>query len=311
MHPRDLLDKRLRRQFVGDAHASVLAQPMSDDEWASVSAGEARRIADDPGALANVLARITVGRRTYVLPRQRTPRDSPSPREATGRGTVVATLLASWMLEAHDPYGVIEFRRAALHDRLPEPQGIARWVARQLRASRGSMTGKSLAYRVPSSEWVRHVATRAGHPLETLRQASERVAAFTGWAAADATVFILTGITPHMVPIRAEIHYQPAASVRSRIVLTIDPTSTPADVATAYRRLRAGNFGRVRRLSKKHTTLAQHALAHPDASPQEQMARWNRRYRRKWPYRQLNAFARDVQQALHRLAHPVRPPRLP
>jgi hypothetical protein len=144
-----------------------------------------------------------------------------------------------------------------------------------------------------------------------LRQASDRVAAFTGWAAADATVFILTGLTPHMAPIRAEIHYQPAASVRSRIVLTIDPTSTPADVANAYRRLRAGNFGRVRRLSKKHTTLAQHALAHPDASPQEQMARWNRRYRRKWPYRQLNAFARDVRQALQRLANPVRPPRLP
>jgi hypothetical protein len=310
MHPRDILDEHLRMQFVGDAHASVLAQPTSDDEWASFSAREARRIADDPRALTEAMARITVGRRTYVLPRQRTPRDSPSAREATGRGTVVATLLASWILKAHDPYGVIEFRRAALHNRLRQPHGIALWVANQLRASRGSMTGRSLAYRVPSSEWVRHVATRAGHPLDMLRQASERVAAFTGWAAADATVFILTGVMPHMAPIRAEIHYQPAASVRSTIVLTIDPTSTPADVAKAYRRLRAGNFGRVRRLSKKHTTLAQHALAYPDLPPTEQMATWNGRHR-DWRYRQVKVFTRDVRQALHRLAHPVRPPRLP
>jgi hypothetical protein len=42
----------------------------------------------------------------------------------------------------------------------------------------------------------------------------------------------------------------------SKIVLTIDPTSTPAAVAAVYSFVRAAPFGRTRRLDAKHAELA-------------------------------------------------------
>jgi hypothetical protein len=119
-------------------------------------------------------------------------------------------------------------------------------------------------------------------------------------------VFILTGVVPTTSAVQAEVRYQPTMSVRSRIVLTVDPTCTPAEVATAYRRVRRSNFGRLRRLGVKHTALARFALEHAQLSARDQMTQWNaQRGRGKY---QLGEFNRDCQQALRRLADPLRPP---
>ena len=91
------------------------------------------------------------------------------------------------------------------------------------------------------------------------------------------------------------------------MVLTIDPTWTPHEVAAAYRTHRRTHFGRLRRLSRKHALLAVFAATYPEPSL-GRLADWNRRHR-PYGYRALHVFNRDCQAALARLTEfgdPVR-----
>lgn len=308
MHPRHVLDVRLLEQYGAAEDAVILAAPLTDHEWAEISGSAGRIAASDHVFVERVLRRIVQGRRTYLLSRRRTRVQPVVAGGVTGRAAAVAALLVSRLQSPDDPAGIGAFRREVLHNRVRAPRSIARWIKAQQQFGDGHL-GRTLAYRVPSSEWTQYVATRAGGTLERLRVASERTSAFTGWRSADATVFILTGVVPTTSAVQAEVRYQPTMSVRSRIVLTVDPTSTPAEVAAAYRRFRGRNFGRVRRLSAKHTALAHFAIEHAHLSALEQMTRWNAG-RRQGRYGQLKEFTRDCQQALRRLADPLRPPQL-
>ena len=144
--------------------------------------------------------------------------------------------------------------------------------------------------------------------LDRLREISERLANFYGWDEAQATVFVLTGITPLHRAMRAEARFSDPLPARSRITLTIDPKVTPREIADYYRAIRRDLFGgrRLRRLSAKHARLAVFAAQQPDDStPAAQRARWNQECRAwkrpKWRYQETTRFKRDCQQALDRL----------
>ena len=146
----------------------------------------------------------------------------------------------------------------------------------------------------------RHVATASGSVLDRVYQVSRRVAAFANWAPAHATMYVLTGIVPRAETITVEVQRRMPLAVRSRIVMTIDPTCTPQEVAAAYRQARKPAFGRLKRLSKKHATLGVFAVTHGHLPVPEQRHAWNealptQRYRHLWQFR------RDCRQAVARL----------
>ena len=95
--------------------------------------------------------------------------------------------------------------------------------------------------------------------------------------------------------------------VRSRIVMTIDPSCTPSEIADAYQTLRKHHFGRIRRLNQKHCQLAAFwATRRSDNRPStDDLRDWNRlctkRKASDWRYDDLYRFTRDSKQALKRL----------
>jgi hypothetical protein len=84
---------------------------------------------------------------------------------------------------------------------------------------------------------------------------------------------------------------------RARIVLTIDPTSTPAEVAASYSRLRAQQFGRVRRLTAKHAELAVFTIRHAALGLDEQLSKWNSSVPHRKRYRFRSVFKREAERA--------------
>ena len=113
-------------------------------------------------------------------------------------------------------------------------------------------------------------------------------------------MYVLTGIVPRAETITVEVQRRMPLAVRSRIVMTIDPTCTPQEVAAAYRQARKPAFGRLKRLSKKHATLGVFAVTHGHLPVPEQRHAWNEAHPTQ-RYRHLWQFRRDCRQAVARL----------
>ena len=160
--------------------------------------------------------------------------------------------------------------------------------------------GGLLAY-VTVEGAIGRVATCAGEPLEDLRRVSEAIAAFVRCVPARATSYVLTGDLPLLAGVQPAVEWHAPYATRSRIILTIDPTCTPQEVAAAYRAYRGARFGRVRHLSLKHCRLAVFAATHPDLAPAACMAAWNRKAAAAERYRRLATFNRDCRDAQLRL----------
>jgi hypothetical protein len=86
-----------------------------------------------------------------------------------------------------------------------------------------------------------------------------------------------------------------------QIVLTIDPTATPREVAVAYASLRKRQFGRIRRLQPKQAELAVFASRQRSQTDRQQMEEWNRMHPRN-RYRFPSVFKRDAHLAIQALA---------
>ncbi|MEE8542511.1 MAG: hypothetical protein V3S94_01485 [Gammaproteobacteria bacterium] len=132
------------------------------------------------------------------------------------------------------------------------------------------------------------------------------MADFYGWDEAQATVFVLTGITPLTHAIRASVATCSPLLVRSRIKMSIDLSTTPREVADYYRRVRHETFGRIRRLGEKHARLAAFVVRLPkQMNHTEQMKAWNDQclaWRNpKWKFSHTSRFRVEAQRALDRL----------
>jgi hypothetical protein len=170
--------------------------------------------------------------------------------------------------------------------------------------ARGSQT-RVLAYASPSDAWERCLPTAANGVLERLRQISERLSGRYRWQEAQATIFILTGRAPLVRPAEPKIE-------REAIVLTVDPSLTPRQVADYYRQFKKSILGgsRIKALSSKHLQLAAFAADRPSEETwAKKMQAWNRSVPKKeWHYKNDAYFRRDCLQAQRRLLAPLPPP---
>ena len=324
----------------------LLGRPLSDQDWAFLeyngTLGDIEEFGLEPQTVEMIRRMLAFGD-----PSARRERPSPmlprelDPRRVAERVEAVSILLASEA--ARDP-AVIAFRRSVLADHLLDRAEVGEWIERQgqqdggpsmllsvaVPASRIDLETKpgrilvkwrrktleatsasrpSLAYGVPDDAWSRDVPVRIGGTLDRLRELSEQLSRHYRWDQAQATIFVLTGAIPLVSPIRAKMEpnlMRPSAT--ARVVLTIDPTASPAQVAKAYARVRSSWLGRYRALSPKHLRLATFLAERPgEETWAERLKTWNARASAPERYEghQVSNFARDCKRAKKRLLDPA------
>src|SRR5260370_9975082 len=171
-----------------------------------------------------------------------------------------------------------------------------------------------LAYAVPTSTSdvmeERKLPITTGTHLERLRELSIRLARQYRWTEAQATTFVLTGITPKPRSISLWTRRTERLGGLSVIHVVADPAVSPKLVAYSDLEERKQLLGtRHRDLSEKHLTLAVFVASQPpNSSWSERMTRWNDNYgARGWTYSQVANFAHDGLQAQRRLLRSEEP----
>lgn len=314
-----------------------LRRPVTDDLWDYlVDQGFVGEVEDD---------RTDVEELAYEARRiQRAGRERP-PGERGGelgqpseKGQEHAWALSVVVADsARSDEEVVAFRHQVMGDTLLEWSEVASWIKTQtetgaplrlltVRDTRTEYSGGRtidlkqasvvnvevpvLKYAEPGETWSKAVPTAEG-PLERLRALSATLAKFYAWTEAQATVFVLTDITPLISPMRATsggllFHNGYSMDWAIRITLTIDPSTPPDEVAKAYAKVRrdAGQAGR-RRLSAKHAALAAFRIEHEHLSWSKLLGAWNAEHS-AWRYEHESNFRRDAIRAGARLLHPDR-----
>ena len=161
-----------------------------------------------------------------------------------------------------------------------------------------------LSYAAPDNQWVQRIPVRHSGTLDGLRMLSESLARRFTWQEAQATSFVLTGISPLLSSLRGWIRMALSQPISSRISMEVDPTLTPEEVAEQYKKLRAPLVGaRYRSMSEKHLSLAEfYGGRKPEGTTWAAlMGKWNRSQVRSWRYIRFETFARDCKQAWRRL----------
>lgn len=159
-----------------------------------------------------------------------------------------------------------------------------------------------LRYGVPQGSKERFVPVRPGTVLERLQRLSERLALKTGWTEAQATIFVLTGLPPLIQSVRIHIATNEDMPALSRIVISVDPSFSPRELADIYRQVRQQFVSkRHRELTDKHIYLALFAARQPHDLPvSARMAAWNEEHP-EWAYVRESNFSHDSLQAQRRL----------
>lgn len=178
-----------------------------------------------------------------------------------------------------------------------------------------------LAYAVPEDMWRRVIGVNEHGVLGRLRRLSERLAVEYGWQPGQATVYVLTGLTPQTTALR--VTWPAFAPVkggypqpwRMRIQLEVDLTERPESVARAYRDarseiLRLHGHRRARLLSERTYALAVHAARRPDdESWADTMRRWDDS-QPAWAYSHradaVRQFRAEANEAIQRTLDPFR-----
>ena len=306
--------------------ASAVKGPLSDDEWTALLGDGTVVDLDQRRKTATTVAeKVALWRRAHRI-NERIPTSLLSSQERKHASRhrawhqdAVSDVLA-WHAEQKSDYrfGVKQFRNDVLAGRLLEIEQIAKWVEDHAKrdgrpvaaatVSDGPTTRsvETLAYARPGSEWMHRVAVKAGGTLHQLRAVTNRLKEFYGWDEAQAAAFVLTGRTPLVHSIRATVTTSSPLLVRSRIKLSIDPSTTSREVADYYRRVRKEAFGRIRRLGEKNARLAAFTARLPDdLALTEQMHRWNCQclaWRKPgWRFRHPSRFITEAQRSVDRL----------
>ena len=161
-----------------------------------------------------------------------------------------------------------------------------------------------LSYASLDDQWVQRIPVRHGGTLDGLRMLSKSLARRFTWQEAQATTFVLTGISPLLSSLRGGIRIAFNQPISSRINMEIDPTLTPEEVAEQYKKLRAPLIGtRYRSMGEKHLRLAEFYGGHKPKGTTwaALMNKWNHSQDRRWEYDRFETFARDCKQAWRRL----------
>lgn len=178
-----------------------------------------------------------------------------------------------------------------------------------------SIQFKLLQYAVPEKEYACRIRVDTGGTLERLHSLSERLAKSYRWEPGQATAFLLTGATPPVSVLRARIesvlttgrHGGMPGKWATRIVLSIDPMLSPAQVKKHYQAIRQQVVGKKKRdMRGKHYALAVFTLLRPeDESWTDRQESWNFEYSEwEWPENHPSNFKREAEKAVKRLLDP-------
>jgi hypothetical protein len=171
---------------------------------------------------------------------------------------------------------------------------------------------RRLDYALPEDDWVRRVAVTADGALDRLRGLAEALAKAYGWTPAQATIFVLCGVTPFIATVRitrssAKVRHHADLVWARRITLDIDPAATPQQVLDAFQHARRQQgVAQLHPLSLKHLRLAAFAGAEHAHKPwAERLRLWNTRFP-EWHYPEQSNFRRDALRAEARILYPGR-----
>jgi hypothetical protein len=171
---------------------------------------------------------------------------------------------------------------------------------------------RRLDYALPGDDWARRVAVTADGALDRLRVLAEALAKAYGWTPAQASIFVLCGITPFIATVRvtrssAKVRHQADLVWARRITLDIDPAATPQEVLDAFQwACRQQGVAQLRPLTLKHLRLAAFAGAEHAAEPwAERLRFWNTSFP-EWRYAEQSNFRRDAIRAEARILYPGR-----
>jgi hypothetical protein len=169
-----------------------------------------------------------------------------------------------------------------------------------------------LAYALPGDDWIRRVAVTADGALDRLRVLAEAIANAYGWVPAQASIFVLCGVTPFIAAVRvtrsaAKVRHQADLVWARRITLDIDPAATPQQVLDAFQwARRQQGLAHLRPLTLKHIRLAAFANAEQADKPwAERLRLWNTSFP-EWRYAGQSNFRRDAIRAEARILYPGR-----
>lgn len=164
-----------------------------------------------------------------------------------------------------------------------------------------------LQFGLPGSQQVHEVAISSGGTLEPLWDLSKMLADFYSWTEAQATVFVLTGLSPLIPTTIAKVRRSSTRSL-SRINLDIDPTISSGEVENLYLRVRSELIGLRRRdMGEKSLHLALFASLRPREEKWSQaMQEWNKVFP-QWSYKGVTNFGTEAIAAQRRLLTPDDP----
>jgi hypothetical protein len=169
-----------------------------------------------------------------------------------------------------------------------------------------------LNYGKPDDSWNYCAPVGRDGILRATYKLSEWLSTFFNWQKAQATVFLLTDLTPWIASHTVSFGRSPwltlpyggtePLSCLTRITLSVDPLMTPRELAEKYAALRARVLvSKPRALSPKHLELAVFATEHPNLDRQA-MQEWVGKFP-EWKYPTLSKFSRDARTARRRLLH--------
>ena len=271
------------------------------------------------------------------------PEDPGGKRSIGGKGTRERALSVVLAIQADKDQEVQAFRRDALDGDLMKPDQVRQWILNQADED-GPHTIWHSEIPIPPGHEVRvaddvfemqppltisevgkvtlrvmefyengldgepvAVKIKEGVSLDQLRSLSQRLARTYFWRVAQATCFLLTNGVPIIDPIEGTVPRRSNYTALTRIVLSIDPTVSPREVAQAYGLLRGQVVGpRHRDLTLKHHSLAVfYAQMDEGKTWAQRMKYWNEKINRpEWQYKTDTNFARNCTKAYQRLTSP-------
>jgi hypothetical protein len=277
-------------------------------------------------------------------PEHRVPAPAPSePRRGQERAWALSQLVAA---HAHHDPDVIAFRHKYLRDALVEWANLDTWITARAKLDGEPTTDltialpastisdpdadeldispplarvrpyrvatRVLAYALSEDNWVRRMAVAADGALDRLRVLAEALSKAYGWTPAQASIFVVCGVTPFIATVRttrssAKIRYHADLVWARRITLDIDPAATPQQVLDAFQHARRQQgLAQLRPLTPKHIRLAAFAGAeHADKPWAERLRLWNTSFP-EWHYAEQSNFRRDAIRAEARILYPGR-----
>ena len=153
-----------------------------------------------------------------------------------------------------------------------------------------------LAYQAAGKTGTSRAPIRLGGVLAILRDLSQRLSRIYRWTEAQATTFVVTGVTPQLSQGRVTTTSTYPYNLH-RIILEVDPHMDPKSLLALYREYRKELLPRrYRKLTPKHLELVRFWSVHRQGTWRNRMEAWNRAYP-EWHYVEYRNFSRDCRQA--------------